>query len=1193
MDVVVFTIIRSKERDYLNRRTGFLRVLAVCFASLFFVLPANAEYDCDRCYTACIASHPCATDGSTRRFLHAGSTCPTGARRVSENTGGPSCNIICECDNSAHGWNGSSCAVQSCAANQYMSGGTCQACPTGTTSPAGSTSLAACRGSCTTACSNPALNATNCPAGRSCTFGTNNNSGTRSCTARSGATCTTWGACDASALACPITVSNCGNGTWNAGGEASCVATHSLCVAGMRSLNGSLSAPSANHWSGANACGEANCGCTTSQTCSRPEIVNNTGTQTRAATCNASTGACTGTWGACTGGTACACPTSQNCVPATACTVDNGTCTWVVNSGTQTRANTCTTGATIGCPAWGACTGYTRNITCNDGWHLSGGVCVRNTFTVNYNGNSSTGGSTTTTHSCTFGLSCSPANAIANPFTRTGYTFTGWNTDSDGSGRSFSAGGALTTNLTVVNGGTVTLFAQWTRVTCLAGHHVGGTNNTECIPCPAGQFQPVINSTATSCTACANGSFATGTGNATCTTCAAATSNTGCRVQRAGGTFTTSIASGATNINQCLYLPPAPTIPTGCVQAIAHESTYNPATGWGECRINVSAPSGRYITGNLTNNPQCPQCALGTWRNGQIWANATCNACPSLPSVNHTHTGTGRSLVTDCRATINAPHFAALCTAGAISRHAINDTTWCAYFVSYALHATQGAIVDGVTCTACLIGQWSPGGTATVCQYCTNQPENAAVWNHSSVGMVTWGCNIHISECIPGFSVYGNNTPTATCGGNLIRVEYSANGGTGFVSGHNCSAATSCLVTSDEFTRTGYLFDGWALGANIYNAGYELLRSDNSIGGAFSGTITLVAQWVPIRYTITFDAASGSGSMAAEEFIFNAVDNLPPIGFDAPTGFGFARWVATDGATGQFIDRSEILNLTTVPNAVIVLTAVWEPCALGWSTAGAWCNIDCPSGWHTSDSGLYCVSSTRTCITSGGEIGTQNWIASDRRFDDCEPIICPGAQVLIGGVCRCPIGYHVYNDTCRADTRTCDVDNGTGEQNWNHTTGDWNACVATDCEFGYHVSAGECVPSRRRVSVDNGYCYQEWDGRRWSACFDIDCAPGWTPDRFETADHISVCGRCRNAFGPFGNDIEPVFSSGCVILSCPLQDILYNLEHNECVPICAIDGADDGTGTMRWNPATHSCEVVCEHGFTHWPEFPGLRLFRP
>ena len=79
-----------------------------------------------------------------------------------------------------------------------------------------------------------------------------------------------------------------------------------------------------------------------------------------------------------------------------------------------------------------------------------------NTYTVKYNGNGSTGGSTSNS-SHTYGTS---KKLTANGFTRTGYTFSGWNTKADGSGTEYSDQASVK-NLTSTNGGSVTLYAQW------------------------------------------------------------------------------------------------------------------------------------------------------------------------------------------------------------------------------------------------------------------------------------------------------------------------------------------------------------------------------------------------------------------------------------------------------------------------------------------------------------------------------------------------------------------------------------------------------------------------------------------------------------------------------------------------------------------------------------------------------------
>ena len=79
-----------------------------------------------------------------------------------------------------------------------------------------------------------------------------------------------------------------------------------------------------------------------------------------------------------------------------------------------------------------------------------------NSYTINYNGNGSTGGSTLSS-SHTYDEA---KNLTANGYTRTGYIFNGWNTKSDGTGTSYSDKQSVK-NLTSSNGGTVTLYARW------------------------------------------------------------------------------------------------------------------------------------------------------------------------------------------------------------------------------------------------------------------------------------------------------------------------------------------------------------------------------------------------------------------------------------------------------------------------------------------------------------------------------------------------------------------------------------------------------------------------------------------------------------------------------------------------------------------------------------------------------------
>ena len=82
-----------------------------------------------------------------------------------------------------------------------------------------------------------------------------------------------------------------------------------------------------------------------------------------------------------------------------------------------------------------------------------------NKYTIKFNGNGSTGGKMSSLTNCKYGKSY---KLTANKFKKSGYTFVGWNTKKNGSGKIYKNKQSIK-NLTSKNGGTVTLYAQWMK----------------------------------------------------------------------------------------------------------------------------------------------------------------------------------------------------------------------------------------------------------------------------------------------------------------------------------------------------------------------------------------------------------------------------------------------------------------------------------------------------------------------------------------------------------------------------------------------------------------------------------------------------------------------------------------------------------------------------------------------------------
>ena len=96
-------------------------------------------------------------------------------------------------------------------------------------------------------------------------------------------------------------------------------------------------------------------------------------------------------------------------------------------------------------------------------------------YTIKFDGNGNTSGSMDKLKNRKYGKTYT---LTANAYKKKGYTFTGWNTKKDGSGKSYK-NKAEVKNLTSKSGGTVTLYAQWKKTKYTITYKLnGGKNNS-------------------------------------------------------------------------------------------------------------------------------------------------------------------------------------------------------------------------------------------------------------------------------------------------------------------------------------------------------------------------------------------------------------------------------------------------------------------------------------------------------------------------------------------------------------------------------------------------------------------------------------------------------------------------------------------------------------------------------------------
>ncbi len=119
-------------------------------------------------------------------------------------------------------------------------------------------------------------------------------------------------------------------------------------------------------------------------------------------------------------------------------------------------------------------------------------------------------------------------------------------------------------------------------------------------------------------------------------------------------------------------------------------------------------------------------------------------------------------------------------------------------------------------------------------------------WSLSPTGGLRFGDGTGY-EFLASITVYARWAPAAQS-----TVTFNANGGTGTMANQSTNVATA--LTANAFTRSGYVFDGWATTSNGSNA-YA-----NGASFPFTANATLYARWAAVPSTVTTQTATVPGA---------------------------------------------------------------------------------------------------------------------------------------------------------------------------------------------------------------------------------------------------------------------------------------------------------------------------------------------
>lgn len=146
---------------------------------------------------------------------------------------------------------------------------------------------------------------------------------------------------------------------------------------------------------------------------------------------------------------------------------------------------------------------------------------------------------------------------------------------------------------------------------------------------------------------------------------------------------------------------------------------------------------------------------------------------------------------------------------------------------------------------------------------------------------------------------------------NNYTVSYNANGGTGSMSASTATYNSNFQTRKNTFTRTGYTFNGWNEQADgkhpeqwgLSNSG--VYESGKYWKWTYAKSITLYAQWVANKYTVTYDANGGTGSMSASTATYDEYFITTKNGFEK-TGYTFVGW--NEQADGKHPEQWGLTN---------------------------------------------------------------------------------------------------------------------------------------------------------------------------------------------------------------------------------------------------------------------------------------------
>ncbi|WP_302804301.1 S-layer family protein, partial [Eubacterium callanderi] len=566
-----------------------------------------------------------------------------------------------------------------------------------------------------------------------------------------------------------------------------------------------------------------------------------------------------------------------------------------------------------------------------------------NSYTIQFDGNTADGGDTAG-QSMTYDQA---ADLTANGYTKTGYTFTGWNTQSDGGGTAYTEGQNVV-NLTSVEGERVTLYAQW-RANSYTIQFDGNTADGGNTPAQTMTYDAAANLTVNGYTKTGytfagwntqsdGGGTAYSDGqnvvNLTAVEGEKVTLYAQWRANNYTIRFDGNTAAGGNTPDQSMTYDTAVNL-----TANGYTKTGYTFTGWNtQLDGGGTAYTDGQLVSNLTSEKEGSVTLYAQWRANNYTIQFDGNTADGGDTVD-------QSMTYDQAANL---------TANGYTKTGYTFIGWNTQPDGGGMAYDDGQSVinltpnDGETVT--LYAQWhansytiqfdgntADGGNTPAQTMTYDAAANLTVNGYTKTGYTFAGWNTQSDGGGTAYSDGQNVVNLTAVEGEKVTLyaQWRANNYTIRFDGNTAAGGntpdqsmtydTAVNLTANGYTKTGYTFTGWNTqsdgGGTAYTDGQNVINL-TSVEGE---TVTLFAQWRTNSYTIHFDGnTADGGDTASQVMTYNQAADLTANGY-TKTGYTFTGWnTQPDGGGTSYIDGQNVTNLTSVDGETFTLFAQWR-----------------------------------------------------------------------------------------------------------------------------------------------------------------------------------------------------------------------------------------------------------------------------